>query len=147
MTAEVKDTQQKLLAELRDEREREALEAAWALDRHPRHLSVHPGGMVIAPGPLTNWVPLQRATKGVVITQYDLHSIQRLGLVKIDLLGIRALTVVAETVEMVCRRQPEFALRDIPDGDPATGEVLSQARPGGVARDEADPPGATDPHA
>jgi DNA-directed DNA polymerase III PolC len=128
MGGEVKDAQKKLLVNAHDDQEREALRAAWALDRHPRHLSVHPGGVVIAPGPLTDRVPLQLATKGVIITQYDLHGIERLGLVKIDLLGIRALTVVADSVEMVRRRQPSFSLGDIPSQDATTGELLSQAR-------------------
>jgi len=60
----------------------------------PRHLSIHPGGMVIAPGPITDLVPTQKASKGVVITQFDLESIEQMGLVKIDLLGIRGLTVL-----------------------------------------------------
>jgi DNA polymerase-3 subunit alpha len=127
MGPEVEAAKEGLLAAAQDDREREALEAAWALDGHPRHLSVHPGGVVIAPGPLTDLVPLQLAAKGVIITQYDLHSIERLGLVKIDLLGIRALTVVAESIELVRRRQPDFSREAIPDGDAATGDLLAVA--------------------
>lgn len=127
MGPEVDAAKERLLTAARDDREREALAAAWALDGHPRHLSVHPGGVVIAPGPLTDLVPLQLAAKGLIITQYDLHSVERLGLVKIDLLGIRALTVVAESVELVQRRQPDFTREAIPDGDPATGDLLARA--------------------
>ena len=67
----------------------------------PRHLSIHPGGVVISPGPLTDLVPTLMAAKGVVITQFDLDAIERLGLVKIDLLGIRGLTVLGDVVEAV----------------------------------------------
>lgn len=65
----------------------------------PHHLSVHPGGIVISPGRMTDWVPTQMATKGVLITQLDLDSIERIGLVKIDLLGIRGLTVLGDVAE------------------------------------------------
>jgi len=67
----------------------------------PRHLSIHPGGMVIAPGPITDLVPTQIASKGVVITQFDLESIEQMGLVKIDLLGIRGLTVLNDVGESI----------------------------------------------
>lgn len=74
----------------------EIFQSAAALLGLPRHLSIHPGGMVISPVPLTDLVPLQFAAKGVVITQFDLVSVERLGLVKIDLLGIRGLTVLGD---------------------------------------------------
>jgi len=127
MAAEVEAAQDELLAQAQDDREREALAAAWSLADHPHHLSVHPGGMVISPDPLTNRVPLQLATKGVIITQYDLTGIDQLGLVKIDVLGIRALTVVAEAVELVQRQCPGFSRESIGDGDPATGDLLARA--------------------
>jgi DNA-directed DNA polymerase III PolC len=119
---------QELLAAAQDETEREVLELARALDGTPHHLSIHPGGIVISPGPLSDQVPLQRAPKGLLITQYDLDSIARLGLVKIDLLGISALTVVADCVELIRRREPEFALETIPAQDSATARMLATAR-------------------
>jgi DNA polymerase-3 subunit alpha len=74
---------------------------AAALIGLPHHLSVHPGGVVIAPGSLTDLAPTQMAAKGVLITQFDLESIERLGLVKIDLLGIRGLTVLGDVAEAI----------------------------------------------
>lgn len=62
----------------------------------PHHLSIHPGGIVITPRPIDEYVPLQRAPKGVTITQYDKDAVERIGLVKIDLLGNRALATVDE---------------------------------------------------
>jgi DNA-directed DNA polymerase III PolC len=127
MLPEVQEAKEKLLARAASPREQEALKAAWALDGFPRHLSMHPGGVVIAPGPLTDLVPLQVAPKGVIIAQYDLHSIERLGLVKIDLLGIRALTVVSESIQLVQRTETDFSRERIPKFDPATADRLSRA--------------------
>lgn len=87
---------------------RHILKDAAALLEFPRHLSVHPGGIVIAPGRLTDLVPLHLAGKGLVITQFDLEAVQRMGLVKIDLLGTRGLSVlgdVAEKVQLWNRRE------------------------------------------
>jgi len=77
--------------------------AAQVLGR-PRHLSIHPGGVVIAPGPIHELTATQLAPKGLRITQLDLHSIEYLGMVKIDLLGIRGLSVLGE-VERNLREQ------------------------------------------
>jgi DNA-directed DNA polymerase III PolC len=57
----------------------------------PHHLSIHPGGVVITPRPIENYVPLQRAPKGIIITQFQKDAAEHIGLVKIDLLGNRAL--------------------------------------------------------
>lgn len=108
--------------------------AAARLIGKPRHLSIHPGGMVITPGPLTDLVPTQLATKGVVITQFDLDAIARLGLVKIDLLGIRGLTVLGDVAEAMRAREPGLypaplaPLEAIPDKDPATAKLLYTGR-------------------
>jgi DNA polymerase-3 subunit alpha len=110
---------------------------AEALLGVPRHLSVHPGGVVISPGPMTDLAPRQLASKGIVVTQLDLGSIARLGLIKIDLLGIRGLTVLGDVAPVIARAQgsrddqPESALAPleaIPDGDPATRELVQAGR-------------------
>jgi DNA-directed DNA polymerase III PolC len=67
----------------------------------PRHLSIHAGGIVISPGPITDWVPLERAAKGLVITQYDMGPVEALGLIKIDLLSQRSLGVLTDAVAAV----------------------------------------------
>ena len=67
----------------------------------PSHLSVHPAGVIIASSEISGLVPLERAPKGVVVTQYDLRSVQEAGLLKIDLLGNHALTEMAETIEWI----------------------------------------------
>ena len=68
---------------------------------HPRHLSVHAGGIVIAPCALTDLVPLERAAKGLVVTQYDMGPIEELGLIKIDLLSQRSLGVLQDAAAAV----------------------------------------------
>jgi DNA polymerase-3 subunit alpha/error-prone DNA polymerase len=72
---------------------------ALAVLEMPRHLSIHPGGIVISPGPLTDLVPTQMAAKGMRITQFDLEGVKRFGLVKMDLLGIRGLTVLGDVAQ------------------------------------------------
>lgn len=103
---------------------------AEALIGVPDHLSIHPGGVVIAPERITDLSPTQLAAKGVVITQFDLDSIGSLGLVKIDLLGIRGLTVLGDVAETVRAEHPERfarpleALEGIPESDPDTSAIL-----------------------
>ncbi len=98
---------------------------AAALIGLPRHLSIHPGGVVIAPRPLTDLAPTQRASKGVVITQFDLDSIEQLGLVKIDLLGIRGLTVLGD-VAQAAQNDPDAAATS-----PAPSRNMPLIRAGG----------------
>ena len=69
----------------------------------PRHLSVHPGGMIIAPDTLHYYTPLQIAHKGVVISQYDMYTIEKLGLVKMDILGVRSLSIMNDCLKDVKR--------------------------------------------
>ena len=98
-------------------RHRAIFRDAAALLGLPRHLSIHPGGVVIAPGPLTDLVPTQWATKGVVITQFDLEPIERIGLVKIDLLGIRGLTVLGDVAQAIHEKSeiPEKVESETPE--------------------------------
>ena len=88
--------------------DQQVFDQAEALLKLPRHLSVHAGGLIVAPGLLTDLVPVMRSgSKGVIITQLDLEHVEALGLVKIDLLGIRGLTVLGDVAEFVVRSQPE----------------------------------------
>lgn len=102
---------------------------AEALLKLPRHLSVHPGGVVVAPGPLTDLVPVMRSgSKGILITQFDLEAVEALGLVKIDLLGIRGLTVLGDVAEFIHASHPgEYAsplavLESTPTDDSETAD-------------------------
>ena len=106
---------------------------AEALLKQPRHLSVHAGGLVIAPGIMTDLVPVMRSgSKGVIITQFDLNSVEALGLVKIDLLGIRGLTVMGDVAKAIYswRRRdyssPLQVLDSIPMSDEETSNRLEK---------------------
>jgi DNA-directed DNA polymerase III PolC len=125
-----REAQEQLVEQARSPIEREVIEMSQSLTNFPHHLSIHPGGIVISPGPLTDLVPLQHATKGLLITQFDLKGIELLGLVKIDLLGISALTVAADCVALVQQRVPDFRLdaARIPVDDAATMKTLSTAQ-------------------
>lgn len=110
---------------------RQMFDEAEALLKLPRHLSVHPGGVIVAPGPLTDLVPVTRSgSKGMVITQFDLEAVEALGLVKIDLLGIRGLTVIGDVAEFIQQGQPEqyptrlSVLDSTPPDDAATSDRL-----------------------
>lgn len=101
----------------------------------PKHLSVHPGGIVISPFPITNLVPLVHSSSvGLNHTQFGLDCIEKLGLVKIDLLGIKGLTVIGEVANQIQTwRLSEFkigldVLDSIPDKDQATASTISEGK-------------------
>jgi DNA-directed DNA polymerase III PolC len=88
------------------------LDVALRLDDFPRHLGIHPCGTVIAARPLTRLVPLEVATKGIVVTQYDMHAVEALGLIKMDLLGQRGLTTMSLALQNIEARNSKFENRD-----------------------------------
>jgi DNA-directed DNA polymerase III PolC len=94
----------------------------------PRHLSVHPGGTIIAPKKITYYTPLEIAGGGLVISQYDMYSIEKLGLVKMDFLGVRSLSVVSDTVKLVKQRcGVELEIDAIAEDDPGTLAMIKSA--------------------
>jgi DNA-directed DNA polymerase III PolC len=112
------------------ERHQRIFAGAAAVLGLPNHLSIHPGGVVIAPGPITNLAPTQYSSKGVIITQFDKRDVERLGLVKLDMLGIRGLTVLGDVADQIRRREPGRGrsrldvLDSIPDEDEATAATV-----------------------
>ncbi|MBK8984984.1 MAG: DNA polymerase III subunit alpha [Chloroflexi bacterium] len=122
-----------IVAQLDDDKSKNVFRLAFRLVGQPHHLSIHPGGLIITPGPLTDTVPVQFAPKGFLTTQYDHHDVEAIGLPKLDLLGIRALTVLADAAEMVCtRHDANFHLEAISLNDQATGDVLARGTTIGV---------------
>lgn len=89
--------------EFREPRIAEALRLAVTLSGAPRHLSIHCGGLVIADRELTHYLPLERAAKGVVVSQFEMRAVEAIGLVKMDLLGNRAITTIGECVQLATR--------------------------------------------
>jgi DNA polymerase-3 subunit alpha len=88
----------------------------------PRHQSIHPGGVLIAPDRITDYTPLQVAGKGIVVSHYDMYSTEPLGLVKMDLLGVRSLSIVTDCLRTVTGL---YRARE--------GEILKADRPQAVA--------------
>ncbi len=89
---------------------------------YPHHSSVHCGGVVISDKPITHYTALELAPKGIAITQADMYAIEKLGLVKIDLLGNRALAVIEDTVRAA--HFPTSDPTEIEPDDPRTGGLL-----------------------
>lgn len=109
---------------LDDEPWRSVLRLAARLEKAPRHFSVHPGGIVITPGPLDAVMPRQESAKGVVVGQYDMYAAEDAGLVKIDLLGQRGLAVIRDAGR---EAGVDWAAVD-PYADPATRALLREGR-------------------
>jgi DNA polymerase III alpha subunit len=118
---------------LSDAGQRRLLRAAAQVVGRPHHAGLHPGGIVITPGPLTDHVPLQWARKGFLSTQFDHVDVEAMGLPKIDLLGIRALTVLADAAALVREHQgATFRLEAIDTQDAQIGHCLSRGQTIGV---------------
>ncbi len=142
-----------------DEPWKTILQVALRLDDAPRHLGIHPCGTVISARPLTRLTPLERATKGIVVTQYDMNAIEALGLIKMDLLGQRGFTTMSLALDNIekkevkevkeikevkekshiapdgvtpCPKPREIDFEAIPENDPATCEVIAAGRTIGV---------------
>lgn len=98
----------------------------------PRFIGTHLGGLLISPVPLLTLTPLQRSAKGVLITQFDKDDIEELGLVKLDLLSLRALSAIEDTTAVLSRRVPDFDYERIPLDDRKTFRFLNTGDTVGV---------------
>jgi DNA-directed DNA polymerase III PolC len=114
---------------------KDIIKDARAIMDIPRHLSVHPGGIIIAPFPITDLVPLVHSSSlGINHAQYDLEGIEKFGLVKIDLLGVRGLSVLGEVADRVHSwhiseyNNPLDVLKKVPANDQATSKTVCDAR-------------------
>ena len=135
-----------------DERYRQLLDYASALEGLSRHTGVHAAGVVIAPGPLDDYVPIcTQSSKGagsgddesVVVTQYDMNSLEKAGMLKMDFLGLTTLTVVTDAVKNIfARTGVQVDLDTLALDDEATYRMLRAGRTAGVFQFES--PLATD---
>ena len=108
---------------------RTVVRTALRIDGYVRHLGIHLGGLVIGDRPLTHYTALENSAKGIVVTQYEMGSIQRTGLVKMDLLGQRSLTIVAEAARAVeDNHGVRIDLDDLPDRTGRTAALLRHGR-------------------
>lgn len=107
------------------------IDTAMAIEGMPRNTSTHAAGVVITRRPVVDYVPLA-ANDGQPVTQYVMTTLEELGLLKMDFLGLRNLTVLDDAARMVQKREPDFSLNAIPENDPATMAMLSEGKTSGV---------------
>lgn len=116
-----------------NDRVRRLLDDAQVLQGLARHASVHAAGVVISPGELVDFVPLYRSEKGELTTQWDMNSVEKVGLLKIDFLGLKTLTVIDDAVKAIRASTGEsIEIDEIPLDDPAPYRLLAEGRNDGV---------------
>ena len=114
-----------------DDEIRRLLDLSMKLEGMPRHASTHAAGVVMTEKPTYEYVPLSYSGTGVV-TQFDMNTDARLGLVKFDFLGLRYLTVIQDAVNEIRKHTPSFDISNIDYNDKATFNLLCDARTDGV---------------
>jgi DNA polymerase-3 subunit alpha len=118
---------------------RKLLDTAKSIEGLARHASTHAAGVVISKNPLTDHVPLVRLGESDVNTQYDMNMVERIGLLKMDFLGLRNLTVMKAASDEIRRTvTSDFDLATIPDDDKKTYDMLSRGETLGVFQMESD---------
>jgi DNA polymerase-3 subunit alpha len=116
-----------------DETHAKLIRCSLALEGLARHASTHAAGVLITPGALTDYVPVYRSSKGDLTTQFEMKVLERLGLLKMDFLGLRTLTVLEIAVRLAAEEGgPPIDLAKIPLDDPRTFDLLGRAHTVGV---------------
>ncbi len=113
------------------EKIRELIDMARKLEGMPRHSSMHAAGVVITDKPVSDYVPLQKNDDSVV-TQFPMTTLEELGLLKMDFLGLRTLTVIDDAVKLIKKNHPDFNENDIDINDKTTFDMLSKGSTKGV---------------
>ena len=114
-----------------DNQVHELIDTSLKVEGMPRHASTHAAGVLITGKPVMEYVPLQRNDE-VITTQYPMGTIERLGLLKMDFLGLRTLTVIRDTLDMLREQGIDMKPEDIPRDDPAVYEMISAGDTDGV---------------
>ena len=114
-----------------DERVRLLIDTARSLEGMPRNSSTHAAGVVITADPVYTYVPLSR-NDDTVVTQYTMTTIEELGLLKMDFLGLRNLTVIKDAEAQIQKINPGFLMDKVPDDDPETFRMLAEGKTQGV---------------
>jgi len=123
------------LAQARDSdpRIRELLDTAQRVEGLSRHPGMHAAGVVIAPRPLTEILPLFKTSRDEIVTAYDMSGLDKIGLLKMDFLGLTTLTILNEAVGLIERhRGQRIDLANLPEGDPATFELFCRGLTSGI---------------
>ena len=114
-----------------DQRVRTLIDTARSLEGMPRNTSTHAAGVVITANPVYTYVPLSR-NDDTVVTQYTMTTIEELGLLKMDFLGLRNLTVIDDAEKEIRKLIPDFSVSKAPDDDPETFAMLAEGKTQGV---------------
>ncbi len=114
-----------------DERIRLLIDTAMSLEGMPRNTSTHAAGVVITADPVCSYVPLSR-NDDTIVTQYTMTTIEELGLLKMDFLGLRNLTVIEDAQKQIRKFDPSFDISKVPDNDPETFAMLAEGKTQGV---------------
>ena len=109
----------------------ELIDTAMELEGMPRHASTHAAGVVITDKPLVEYLPLA-TNGGVVVTQYDMDTVAKLGLLKFDFLALRYLTIISDTERIIRKNKPDFDIEKIPLDDKQTYKFISSGKTEGV---------------
>ncbi len=114
-----------------DERVKLLIDTAQSLEGMPRNTSTHAAGVVITARPVCYYVPLSK-NDDTIVTQYTMTTIEELGLLKMDFLGLRNLTVIHDAEELIRKHTPEFSIDTVRDDDPETFRMLTEGKTQGV---------------
>ena len=114
-----------------DERIKKLVDTARALEGMPRNTSTHAAGVVITKNPVSDYVPLAR-NDDTIVTQFTMTTIEELGLLKMDFLGLRNLTIIDDAEREIRKHHPDFDLQKVRDDDPESFAMLSEGKTAGV---------------
>ena len=114
-----------------DERVKKLIDTAMAIEGMPRNTSTHAAGVVITSRPVSDYVPLA-TNDGLPVTQYVMTTLEELGLLKMDFLGLRNLTILDDATRMVREKCPSFTTADIKENDPSVMAMLAEGKTAGV---------------
>ncbi|PWT90242.1 MAG: DNA polymerase III subunit alpha, partial [Acidobacteria bacterium] len=118
---------------MKDEKVSDWIDTAKKLEGLVRNASIHAGGVVIAPKPLMELVPLFRSKDDVITTQYDMKILERLGLLKMDFLGVATFTILDDTVQYIREKiGKEIHLNELPLDDPKVYHLFTEGKTDGV---------------
>ena len=116
---------------------RELLDTARKIEGMPRHASMHAAGIVITPMPVCDIVPLSVSDSNI-ITQFPMTTLEELGLLKMDFLGLKNLTIIDDCLENIHQTHPDFDIDKIPENDKKTFDLFSKGNTNGIFQFESD---------
>ncbi|HET7436226.1 MAG TPA: DNA polymerase III subunit alpha, partial [Thermoanaerobaculia bacterium] len=132
LTDAKKDSPQLAEAIKNDEEVKKIVEIGEKLEGLSRHAGMHAAGVVITPEPVTNYVPLYRTNRDEIVTQFDMRVVEKMGLVKMDFLGLRTLTVIDDAVRILRQQGIDLDLDNVPLDDPEVFRLFCEGRTSGI---------------